>query len=70
MGGYSTALYLGLALGSFAFGPVITRAGHSTGFLHGAVAAAAGTLVAVALWANKARPREPAEKRCPQRRFG
>ena len=37
MGGYSTALYLGLAVGSFAFGPVITRYGYATGFGLGAL---------------------------------
>jgi predicted MFS family arabinose efflux permease len=48
MGGYSTALYLGLALGSFAWGPVITRAGYRTGFV---VAGAAGVIGALgAAW--------------------
>jgi hypothetical protein len=50
MGGYSTALYLGLALGSFALGPVITRYGYATGFVAGAAAGAAGAVVAAALW--------------------
>ena len=56
MGGYSTSLYLGLALGSFAFGPVITRYGYAVGFTVGAVAGVAGTLVAAALWLGSARP--------------
>jgi predicted MFS family arabinose efflux permease len=56
MGGYSTSLYLGLALGSFAFGPVITRYGYAVGFTMGAVAGVAGTLVAGALWLRSARP--------------
>jgi predicted MFS family arabinose efflux permease len=55
MGGYSTSLYLGLALGSFAFGPVITRYGYAVGFTVGAVAGVAGTLVAGALWLRSAR---------------
>jgi MFS family permease len=50
MGGYSTALYFGLALGSFALGPVIMRYGYETGFAIGAAAGAAGALVATALW--------------------
>jgi predicted MFS family arabinose efflux permease len=50
MGGYSTALYLGLALGSFALGPVITRYGFAMGFGVGAVVAAIGAVVAAALW--------------------
>ena len=49
MGGYSTALYLGLALGSFAFGPVITGHGYATGFLIGAAVGAAGAVLAAAL---------------------
>jgi MFS family permease len=49
MGGYSTALYFGLALGSFALGPVITRYGYEMGFAVGAAAGAAGVLVATAL---------------------
>jgi predicted MFS family arabinose efflux permease len=50
MGGYSTALYLGLAIGSFALGPVITRYGFEAGFSIGATAGAAGALMATALW--------------------
>ena len=56
MGGYSTSLYLGLALGSFALGPVMTRYGYAVGFTAGAVAGVAGTLVAAALWLRSARP--------------
>ena len=50
MGGYSTALYLGLALGSFALGPVITRYGYPMGFAVAAVVGAVGTVVAAVLW--------------------
>jgi predicted MFS family arabinose efflux permease len=50
MGGYSTSLYLGLALGSFAMGPVITRLGYEVGFLSGGAVGVAGTLVASLLW--------------------
>jgi MFS family permease len=52
MGGYSTALYLGLALGSFALGPVITRHGYSAGFSVGGAAGAVGALIAALLWAR------------------
>lgn len=61
MGGYSTALYLGLALGSFALGPIITRAGHGVGFTSGGVAAAVGILLAAALWTGSARPADARE---------
>jgi predicted MFS family arabinose efflux permease len=52
MGGYSTSLYLGFALGSFALGPVITRYGYSAGFALGAAAGVVGALVAGLLWAR------------------
>jgi predicted MFS family arabinose efflux permease len=50
MGGYSTSLYLGFALGSFALGPVITRYGYPVAFAAGAVAGVIGTLAAAILW--------------------
>jgi predicted MFS family arabinose efflux permease len=46
MGGYSTALYLGLALGSLALGPIIGRYGYGTGFWVGGLTGAVGALVA------------------------
>ena len=52
MGGYSTALYLGLALGSFALGPVITHRGYAAGFLAGGAAGMLGALLAAVLWAR------------------
>ena len=58
MGGYSTALYLGLALGSFALGPVITHSGYSVGFAAGGAAGVLGSLIATLLWARGARSRE------------
>jgi predicted MFS family arabinose efflux permease len=60
MGGYSTSLYLGFAVGSFALGPVITRHGYAAGFALGAAAGVVGALVAGLLWTS-ARPR------CPER---
>jgi MFS family permease len=50
MGGYSTSLYLGLAVGSFALGPVMTRNGYGVGFATGGVAGIAGTACAAILW--------------------
>jgi MFS family permease len=50
MGVYSTCLYLGLAIGSFAFGPVITHGGYAAGFTAAGIAGAVGTLVAGVLW--------------------
>jgi CP family cyanate transporter-like MFS transporter len=50
MGGYSTALYLGLAVGSLALGPIIARYGYAAGFGTGAAVGAIGALVAAVLW--------------------
>jgi DHA1 family inner membrane transport protein len=61
MGGYSTALYLGLALGSLALGPVIARHGYGTGLWVGGLTGAVGALVAAVLWM-----RAPASGRSPQ----
>jgi predicted MFS family arabinose efflux permease len=55
MGGYSTCLYLGLALGSFALGPIIARYDYVSGFAAAAAATVIGTLVAAGLW-RSARP--------------
>ncbi len=52
MGGYSTSLYLGLALGAFALGPLITFRGYAVGFAAGGLVGAIGTLVAALLWAR------------------
>ncbi|MGH7277260.1 MAG: MFS transporter, partial [Candidatus Rokuibacteriota bacterium] len=54
MGGYSTSLYLGLALGSFAVGPVITHHGYVTGFAAGGAAGVIGTVAGGLLWAVSA----------------
>jgi MFS transporter, DHA1 family, multidrug resistance protein len=62
MGGYSTALYLGLALGSLALGPVIARHGYGTGFWVGGLTGAVGALVAAVLWMRA----QPASDRSPQ----
>jgi hypothetical protein len=61
MGGYSTSLYLGLALGSFALGPVITVAGHEVAFGLAGAAGGIGALAAAALWVSDRRTssREP-----------
>jgi MFS family permease len=64
MGGYSTSLYLGFALGSFALGPVITHYGYPIGFAAGAVAGAIGTLAAAILWgAARVRAHQPGSPR-------
>lgn len=60
MGGYSTSLYLGLALGSFAVGPIITHQGYPVGFAAGGTAGVLGTLVAALLWARDAAHRREA----------
>ncbi len=57
MGGYSTSLYLGFALGSFGVGPIITQHGYAVGFAAGGVAGVIGTLTAAALWAKGGEPR-------------
>jgi predicted MFS family arabinose efflux permease len=56
MGGYSTSLYLGFALGSFGLGPVITQHGYAAGFAMGGAAGAVGTLIAAAIWATAGEP--------------
>jgi MFS family permease len=58
MGGYSTSLYLGFALGSFGLGPIITQHGYAVGFAAGGAAGVLGTLAAAALWAMGGEPRE------------
>ena len=58
MGGYSTAIYLGLALGSLALGPVIARHGYGAGFGVGGLTGAIGALVAAVLWISP-RPLPP-----------
>lgn len=52
MGGYSTAMYLGLAIGSIALGPVMTHQGWGVGFTTGGAAGAVGALVASLIWAR------------------
>jgi MFS transporter, DHA1 family, multidrug resistance protein len=63
MGGYSTALYLGLALGSLALGPLIARHGYGTGFGVAGLTGALGALFAAILWmsAQRASRRSPRE---------
>jgi predicted MFS family arabinose efflux permease len=57
MGAYSTALYLGLALGSFGLGPVITHQGYGVGFAVGGAAGIVGTACAAGLWSLALRAR-------------
>ena len=59
MGGYSTSLYLGFALGSVGLGPIITLHGHAVGFAVGGAAGVIGTLTAATLWARGGTPRSP-----------
>jgi predicted MFS family arabinose efflux permease len=68
MGGYSTALYLGLAVGSLALGPVIGRHGYPLGFHTGAAVGVVGAVVATALWASATRARDgDGQLRAPDR---
>jgi MFS transporter, DHA1 family, multidrug resistance protein len=55
MGGYSTSLYLGFALGSFALGPVVTRHGYDLAFTLGGAAGGAGAIVAAVLYHARTR---------------
>ncbi len=60
MGGYSTSLYLGLALGSFALGPIIAGWGYAVGFAIGGAAGVLAALLAGVLWtARNIRQRRP-----------
>lgn len=70
MGGYSTALYLGLALGSFAFGPVITYGGYTAGFIAGGVASTVGTIAAAFLWHTVTRCAHPPGELEQSRKLG
>jgi predicted MFS family arabinose efflux permease len=46
MGGYSTMLYVGLALGSFALGPVVSHSGYAVAFGAAGVVGVVGVLTA------------------------
>ena len=70
MGGYSTSLYLGLAVGSFALGPVITHHGYSAGFVTGGVLGGLGTIVAALLWRDRSRPTLTPGEAAPRRGSG
>ena len=52
MGGYSTSLYIGLALGSFAVGPVVDLYGYPATFAVGGVVGLLGIMGATLLWAR------------------
>ncbi len=57
MGGYSTAIYVGIGLASIGLGPVIGRWGYTAGFTLAGGAGALGTLLALALWGRSGPPR-------------
>ena len=57
MGGYSTAIYVGLGLVAIGLGPVMDRWGYETGFSLAGAMGALGTLLAAALWGPAARGR-------------
>ncbi len=57
MGGYSTAIYVGMGLASIGLGPVIGRWGYTAGFTLAGAAGVLGTLLAVALWGRSDPPR-------------
>jgi MFS family permease len=61
MGGYSTSLYLGFALGSFALGPIIAGHGFGVGFGVGGTVGAVGAVVAAVFWAGAGRHRSRGE---------
>ena len=50
MGGYSTAIYVGIGLASIGLGPVMATWGYTAGFTLAGLAGGLGTLFAVALW--------------------
>lgn len=53
MGGYSTAIYVGMGLASIGLGPVMAHWGYGAGFTLAGVIGALGTLVTAALWGRK-----------------
>jgi predicted MFS family arabinose efflux permease len=50
MGGYSTAIYLGVGLASIGLGPVMGRWGYEAGFTLAGAAGVLGTLVTAVVW--------------------
>ncbi|MBI4562004.1 MAG: hypothetical protein HY724_08155 [Candidatus Rokubacteria bacterium] len=59
MGGYSTAIYVGLGLASISLGPVMVRWGYGAGFTLAGVAGAFGTCLAAIAWGESAHAAEP-----------
>lgn len=53
MGGYSTAIYLGMGLASVGLGPVMGRWGYTAGFALAGAAGALGTLVTAVVWGRR-----------------
>ncbi|MBI4589948.1 MAG: MFS transporter [Candidatus Rokubacteria bacterium] len=59
MGGYSTAIYVGIGLASIGLGPVMGHWSYGTGFALAGAAGILGTLVTAALWGRALRPPPP-----------
>jgi len=51
MGGYSTAIHVGLGVGAIGLGPLMATWGYAVGFTLGGVAGALGTCASAILWA-------------------
>lgn len=57
MGGYGTAIYLGMAVSAWVLGPVILHGGYATGFLTAGAVGVAGTVATLLLLATPSRGR-------------
>ncbi len=57
MGGYSTAIYVGVGLASMGLGPVMATWGYTAGFTLAGVLGGVGTILAVLLWGRPGAPR-------------
>ena len=59
MGGYSTAIYIGMGLASITLGPVMAGWGYAVGFGVAGATGVLGTLVTATLWGRALKPPPP-----------
>jgi predicted MFS family arabinose efflux permease len=59
MGGYSTAIYVGMGLASITLGPVMAGWGYATGFALAGAAGVLGTFVTAVVWGRALKPPPP-----------
>jgi len=59
MGGYSTAIYIGMGLASITLGPVMAGWGYAAGFTLAGAAGVLGTFVTAVVWGRALKPPPP-----------